>query len=223
MRARDDVFIVAVTSPPDELRLLLRQERGVADAEILGVEAVEALVELGVGQRTRIGEPPRELLVPARRRAARPRRCAPPWRALRSPPRRRRTTRVTSPFSFASRASKMRPSSRISSATAAPTSRTSGAISGYAITSPRFLIGAPKRLDSPQMRRSHSAAISRPPPTQMPWICATSGWRQRGERRAPSRASRRRTRSPAPCSRARSRTRRCRCRARTPARLRRAG
>ena len=29
----------------------------------------------------------------------------------------------------------------------APTSRTSGAISGYAITRPRFLIGAPKRLD----------------------------------------------------------------------------
>ena len=47
---------------------------------------------------------------------------------------------------------------------------------------PRFLIGAPKRLDSPQMRRSHSAAISRPPPTQMPWICATSGWRHVGER-----------------------------------------
>src|SRR6266542_672464 len=46
------------------------------------------------------------------------------------------------------------------------------------MTSPRFLIGAPKRLDSPQMRRSHSAAISSPPPTQMPWIWATSGWRQ---------------------------------------------
>ena len=40
------------------------------------------------------------------------------------------------------------------------------------------MIGAPKRLDSPQIRRSHSAAISSPPPTQMPWICATSGCRQ---------------------------------------------
>ena len=35
----------------------------------------------------------------------------------------------------------------------------------------------PNRLPAPQMRRSQSAAISRPPPTQMPWICATSGWR----------------------------------------------
>src|SRR6266542_6766822 len=52
------------------------------------------------------------------------------------------------------------------------------------MTSPRFLIGAPKRLDSPQMRRSHSAAISSPPPTQMPWICATSGWRQLASARA---------------------------------------
>ena len=68
--------------------------------------------------------------------------------------------------------------------TAAPTSRTSGAISAYAITRPRFLIGAPKRLDVPQMRRSHSAAISSPPPTQMPWICATTGWRQRASESA---------------------------------------
>ena len=35
--------------------------------------------------------------------------------------------------------------------------------------------GAPNRLPAPQMRRSHSAAISSPPPTQMPWICATRG------------------------------------------------
>ena len=43
------------------------------------------------------------------------------------------------PFSFASAASKTRPSSRISSATAGPTSRTSGAISAYAITKPEVL------------------------------------------------------------------------------------
>jgi hypothetical protein len=28
------------------------------------------------------------------------------------------------------------------------------------------------------MRMSARPAISRPPPTQMPWICATTGWRQ---------------------------------------------
>src|SRR4029453_13083097 len=28
------------------------------------------------------------------------------------------------------------------------------------------------------MRKSQNAAISSPPPTQMPWICAISGWRQ---------------------------------------------
>ncbi len=39
-------------------------------------------------------------------------------------------------------------------------------------------MGTPKRLDSPQMRMSARPAISRPPPTQMPWICATTGWRQ---------------------------------------------
>ena len=94
------------------------------------------------------------------------------------------TTRVTRPFSFASAASKMRPSSSSSSVTARPTSATSGAISAYAITSPRFLIGAPNRLDAPQIRRSQSAAISSPPPTQMPWICATSGCRQAASARA---------------------------------------
>ena len=36
-------------------------------------------------------------------------------------------------------------------------------------------MGTPKRLDSPQMRRSQQAAISSPPPTQMPWIIATVG------------------------------------------------
>ena len=43
------------------------------------------------------------------------------------------------------------------------------------MTSPRFLIGAPKRLDAPQTRRSHSAAISRPPPTQIHGICVGGG------------------------------------------------
>jgi hypothetical protein len=38
-----------------------------------------------------------------------------------------------------------------------------------------LLIGTPKRLDSPQMRMSARPAISSPPPTQMPWICATTG------------------------------------------------
>jgi hypothetical protein len=46
------------------------------------------------------------------------------------------------------------------------------------------LIGAPKRLDAPQIRRSHKAAISRPPPTQIPWICATRGWRHSASARA---------------------------------------
>src|SRR5229473_1196351 len=46
------------------------------------------------------------------------------------------------------------------------------------MTRPSRLIGAPKRLPSPQIRRSQSAAISRPPPTQIPSISATNGWRQ---------------------------------------------
>jgi hypothetical protein len=43
---------------------------------------------------------------------------------------------------------------------------------------PSLLIGTPKRDDSPQMRRSHCAAISSPPPMQAPWISAIVGWRQ---------------------------------------------
>ena len=43
---------------------------------------------------------------------------------------------------------------------------------------PRRLIGTPKRLLSPQMRRSHISATSRPPPTQTPWIIAIVGWMQ---------------------------------------------
>ena len=43
------------------------------------------------------------------------------------------------------------------------------------MTRPRRLIGTPKRLERPQIRRSARAAISRPPPTQMPWIMATTG------------------------------------------------
>ena len=36
----------------------------------------------------------------------------------------------------------------------------------------------PKRLPSPQMRRSHINATSRPPPTHAPWIIAIVGWTQ---------------------------------------------
>ena len=124
----------------------LGEERRVADAEILGVEAVEALVVLCRRQRPRIGEPARELLVPARDER----------RALGDALRRRArfggdlgvgNDARDEPLLLRLAASKMRPSSRISSATAGPTRRTSGAISAYAITSPRFLIGAPKRLD----------------------------------------------------------------------------
>src|SRR5215470_5324172 len=46
------------------------------------------------------------------------------------------------------------------------------------MTRPRFLTGTPKRLDSPQIRMSQTAAISSPPPTHAPWIIATTGWRQ---------------------------------------------
>src|SRR2546430_2619720 len=37
----------------------------------------------------------------------------------------------------------------------------------------------PKRLEVPQMRRSHCVMISSPPPTQTPWIIATIGCRHR--------------------------------------------
>src|SRR5581483_3516970 len=53
-------------SPCHELRLLLREERGVSDAKVLRVEAVEALVVLGLGDCLAFCETPRELLVPAR-------------------------------------------------------------------------------------------------------------------------------------------------------------
>src|SRR5882672_1706436 len=36
----------------------------------------------------------------------------------------------------------------------------------------------PKRLEVPQILRSHCEMISMPPPTQAPWIMATMGWRQ---------------------------------------------
>ena len=48
-----------------ELRLGLGEERRVADAEVLGVEAVEALVVFVVRERPAFGEPAGELLVPA--------------------------------------------------------------------------------------------------------------------------------------------------------------
>src|SRR2546430_1576794 len=37
----------------------------------------------------------------------------------------------------------------------------------------------PKRLEAPQMRRSHCEITSSPPPTQTPWIIATIGCRHR--------------------------------------------
>src|SRR5437899_8436050 len=37
----------------------------------------------------------------------------------------------------------------------------------------------PKRLEAPQMRRSHCVMTSSPPPTHTPWIIATIGCRQR--------------------------------------------
>src|SRR6266513_2134360 len=37
----------------------------------------------------------------------------------------------------------------------------------------------PKRLEAPQMRRSHCEMTSSPPPTQTPWIMATIGCRHR--------------------------------------------
>ena len=120
----------SASSAADELRLLLGQERRVADAEVLGVEAVEALVVLVRRSAARARRAAARTSCASARPAARPRRCAAPSRALRPRPRSSATTRVTRPFSFASAASKMRPSSRISSATAAPTRRTSGAISG---------------------------------------------------------------------------------------------
>ena len=49
-----------------EGRFLLREERRIAAAEILGIEAVEAFVELGLGQRLGAFQPAREFLVPAR-------------------------------------------------------------------------------------------------------------------------------------------------------------
>src|SRR5512134_1406438 len=55
-----------IASAPDEAGLLLREERRVADAEVLGVEAVEALVDFLRSERAAVREPIRELLVPAR-------------------------------------------------------------------------------------------------------------------------------------------------------------
>src|SRR3989442_12974812 len=47
------------------------------------------------------------------------------------------------------------------------------------MTRPRFLIGMQKRLEAPQIRRSHCVMTSSPPPTQTPWIIATIGCRHR--------------------------------------------
>src|SRR5712692_4050540 len=40
-------------------------------------------------------------------------------------------------------------------------------------------MGMPKRLEAPQMRRSHCETTSSPPPTHTPWIIATIGCRHR--------------------------------------------
>src|SRR5207245_3366021 len=53
-------------SSADESGLALGEERRVADAEVLGVETVEAFVALGIRQRPRVLDPAREFLVPAR-------------------------------------------------------------------------------------------------------------------------------------------------------------
>src|SRR5258706_15175737 len=49
-----------------ELGLLLGEEGLVADAEILGAEAVEAFAVLRVGEGARVAQAPREFLLPAR-------------------------------------------------------------------------------------------------------------------------------------------------------------
>src|SRR5512137_640482 len=54
-----------IASASDEPRFLLREKRRVADAEVLGVEAVETLVDLRGGQRPALGKATGELLVPA--------------------------------------------------------------------------------------------------------------------------------------------------------------
>ncbi len=46
------------------------------------------------------------------------------------------------------------------------------------MVTPMRLIGTPKRLDSPQIRRSHMIASSSPPPTHRPWIIAIVGCTQ---------------------------------------------
>src|SRR6185503_9537831 len=53
-------------SSAHELRLLFRQERLVADLEVLGAEAREAFVDLGLRQRRPLPQPADKLLVPAR-------------------------------------------------------------------------------------------------------------------------------------------------------------
>ena len=58
--------LASSTSAPDEFRLSLGQKRRVADAEVFGVEAGEAFVVLGRGDRPRVRQAARELLVPAR-------------------------------------------------------------------------------------------------------------------------------------------------------------
>src|SRR5512137_1816386 len=57
--------VAVIASAPDEAGLSLREEGRIADPEVLGVEAVEALVDLLRRERAAFGEAPGELLVPA--------------------------------------------------------------------------------------------------------------------------------------------------------------
>src|SRR5215831_3373375 len=60
------LFMIRGGLASDKSRLLLREKRGIADAEILGVEGVEAFVVVGGPQRRGISESVCEALVPAR-------------------------------------------------------------------------------------------------------------------------------------------------------------
>ena len=86
-------------SASDELGLALGKEGRVADAEVLGVEAVEALVEFLRGQRTSLQQVDERTSCASARPAARHRRCAARSLSLQPRPghRRRRATRVPSP------------------------------------------------------------------------------------------------------------------------------
>ena len=206
------------SSASDEVRLLLREEGRVADAEILGVEAVEALVELGgasavdasasrcanfLCQRATSGAPSAMRSAVARASAA---------TCVIGDDARDET------FVLRLRASNTPPSSRISSATAATDQshqrrhlrighhqpevldrRAEAArLAADAQVAQRSDLQTAADADAVDLRHERVAAVRRVP--------------------ARSRASPCRTRTPAPCSNAPSRTPRCRCPAKTLAR-----